>query len=420
MHRPQRRTAYVLKVYPRFSETFVVTEILAREAVGEELAIYSLRPTTDARFHPQLAQVQAPVTHIPRPNRLSAEWQAIRLGEQEVPRFAERFADMLPLLVRMDPAGAAQAVELARRFISDGITHAHAHFASIAGQVTAVASHLAGVEFSVTTHAKDLFHDEVDRELLRMELRRARRVVAISEYNRRFILDEVDATLADKVELVRNGIDMERFDHRDPRPISGALRVLAVGRMVEKKGFDHLLDAIALLVCQGVDIEARLVGTGELFDALHQQVERLGLGGVVAMPGARSQTELVDEFAWADVMVAPCVIGSDGNADGLPTVLLEAMASGVPCIATDVTGIGEAVHGADGDRPATGILLDHSREGLTERIAEALRTVASPDWPRVEIARAARAIVEQEYDTRHQALKVSALEGAARSRKEFS
>ena len=399
-HRPER-TAYILKVYPRFSETFVVTEILAREAAGEDLAIYALRPTSDSRFHPQLAQVQAPVTHVRRALKLSTEWGTFARAHAELPDFGARFGELMPLLVRLDPSDAAQAVELALALRRDGITRMHVHFATLASWCAAVASALTGIPYTVTTHAKDIFHQDLDPVLLREILQRAEKVVAISEYNRRHLLT-IDPTLGDKVVLVRNGLDLPRFTYRDPEPPHTPLRVLAVGRVVEKKGFDHLVEAARQLHEQGVPLNVRIVGEGELLPALRQQIADAGLTDVVSLLGSRSQAELVAELDWADVMAAPCVVGADGNADGLPTVLLEAMASGVPCVATDVTGIPEAVHPAQGETPATGILLSHERTGLPQRLADALRQVADPSWPRVETARAARALIEREFDTTRQ------------------
>lgn len=404
----QPRTAYVVKVYPRFSETFIVTEILAREAAGEALSIYALRPTTDSRFHPQLAQVQAPVTHVPRPYKLSAEWETLARAQAELPGFGERLGALMPLLVRLDPSDVGQAVDLALRLRQDGIDRVHVHFANMASWCTAIAAALLDIPFSVTTHAKDLFHDDVDRVVLREVLRRAETVVTISDYNARFLLTEIDPDLGDKVVLVRNGLELSRFSYRDPATPGPALHVLAVGRLVEKKGFSFLVDAVAALRAQGRQAEVRIVGEGELAADLAAQVVAAGLQDAVSLLGSRSQAELVAELDWADVMVAPCVVGADGNADGLPTVLLEAMASGVPCVATDVTGIPEAIHPATADAPATGILLSRDRAGLASRVADALHQVADPGWPRVEVARAGRSAVERDFDTTTQAALLSA------------
>lgn len=406
------RVAYVVKVYPRFSETFVVTEILAREAAGEQLSIYALRPTTDARFHPQLAQVRAAVTHLPRAHRLIGEWEIFSRAQAELPDFGARLGALMPLLVRMDASDVSQAVDLALRVRAEGVTHLHAHFASLAARTAMIASTLTDIPYTVTTHAKDLFHEDVDRVLLTAVLRGAAHVIAISEYNLRFLL-ELDPALAGSARLVRNGLDLTRFTYRTPPAPRSPLRVLAVGRLVEKKGFDHLLRALALLRDQGTEATLRLVGDGELEAPLAVLVAELGLQDRVELLGARSQAELVAELDWADVLAAPCVVGADGNADGLPTVLLEAMASGLPCIATDVTGIPEAIHPAGSTEQATGLLLSHAVEGLDARLAEALRQVADPAFDRVAIAEAARAAVERDFDSTRQSRLLGTLQGSA-------
>lgn len=400
---------YVVKVYPRFSETFVVTEILAREAAGEQISIFALRPTTDARFHPELARVQAPVTHLPRPHRLFQEWDVIARAQRELPDFGTRYGELMPLLVKMEPSDVVQGIDLALRVQAAGITHLHVHFATAAARAATIASALTGVPFTVTTHAKDLFHESVDPELLKGILNRATNVIAISDYNRRFLTEQVDPALAERVRLVNNGLELERFAYRDPVAPRDPMRVLAVGRLVEKKGFCHLIEAAAELTAAGQRLEVRIVGDGDLADELAAQVTELGLGGVVELTGPLSQSELIGQLDWADVMVAPCIVGADGNADGLPTVLLEAMATGVVCVATDVTGIPEAIH--DG----TGILLSQDPAGLSAAVADALRQVADPGFDRVAVARAARAKVEESFDTRKQTAKLRELESPRRA-----
>ncbi|HLS41569.1 MAG TPA: glycosyltransferase [Ornithinicoccus sp.] len=398
------RVGYVVKVYPRFSETFVVTEVLAREAAGEDLAIFALRPTTDARFHPELALVQAPVHHLPKPHKLTDAWAVLALAEAELPGFGGRLAEVTGLLTRLDPSEAVQGMELAVRARREGITHLHAHFASMAARVARVASALSGIPYSVTTHAKDLFHEDVDRDLLGEVLRHADHVVAISEYNREHLVRELPE-IAGHTVLVRNGLDLERFPYRDPAPVGTALKVAAVGRLVEKKGFTHLVEAARRLRSDGHALQVRIAGDGELRAELEQQIAASGMGDTVTLLGPRSQAEIRDLLGWADVMAAPCVVGADGNADGLPTVLLEAMAVGVPCVATAVTGIPEAVRPEGPEGPATGVLL---QPGDTAALTAALAAVADPAFPRVEVARAARALVEERFDSRVQSRLLAA------------
>src|SRR5699024_2020647 len=128
--------------------TFVVTEILSREAAGEELAIFALRPTTDARFHPEIAAVQAPVTHLPKPTKLSDAWAVLRQAEGSIPELAHRLPAILPLLTRLEPAEAVQGIHLALAATEQGITHLHAHFGSMAARVARVAGAIADLPFS--------------------------------------------------------------------------------------------------------------------------------------------------------------------------------------------------------------------------------------------------------------------------------
>ncbi|GHD10088.1 glycosyltransferase family 4 protein [Zhihengliuella salsuginis] len=395
---PARRTGYVVKVYPRFSETFIVTEILAREAAGEQLRIFALRHTSDTRFHPELARVKAPVEFVPRVAKTTEAWAHLAEATATIGGFAERYARLLPELTGYDAGEAHQAVALAVMARRASLTHLHSHFGSMSGRVAEIAAELAGITFSVTTHAKDLFHESVDAARLERMLERAHHMVTISRYN----LEHLRAAyphLADKVHLLYNGLELARFPYRDPAAPDGELRVAAVGRLVEKKGFAHLVRVAARLRDEGVALRVRIAGEGELAGPLAALVERTG--APVELLGACTQEEVRGLLGWADVFAAPCVVGADGNADGLPTVLLEAMATGVPCVATAVTGIPEAV--VDG---RTGLLLE---PGDDDGLAAALRGLAG-DADRVGLARAARRLIEARFDSALQARTLAALE----------
>ncbi|GEO92944.1 glycosyltransferase [Kocuria flava] len=402
MSAPGHRVGYVLKVYPRFSETFVVSEILAREAQGEQLEIFSLRHSTDPRFHPEPARVQAPVTHVGRPERAAEGWAVLARAAEVVPGFAGRLAALLPELARTEASEVHQGVALATAVVEHGITHLHAHFASLAARVAEIASRLTGVPFTVTTHAKDIFHESVDPDRLRRTLARARTVVAISEHNRRHLAGRFPEHAA-TLRLVRNGLELERFPYRDPRPPGERLHVAAVGRLVPKKGFDRLLHAAARLRAEGRSLRLSIAGGGELAGPLGALAARLGLEDAVELLGPRTQAEVAALLRTADVFAAPCVVGPDGNADGLPTVLLEAMAMGVPVVATDVTGIPEAVREGP---PRTGLLVPADDVAA---LARALARAADPGFDRVGTARAARALVEREHDGARQAAALRAL-----------
>jgi glycosyltransferase involved in cell wall biosynthesis len=342
---PTPRIGYVLKVYPRFSETFVVNEILAHEAAGATVEIFALRPPTEGRFHEQLARVRAPVTYLPHHGLRAADlWGQVRAAAAD-PAFWERFAP-----ARFETVDdVAQALALADLVRQRGIAHLHAHFATSATTVARLAARLAGVSYSFTAHAKDLYHDSVCPDDLRRKLADAAAVVTVSDYNVDYLRAQFGADAA-RVRRVYNGLDLERFPYQ--APLGRPPRVVAVGRLVAKKGFNVLVQACAILRDQGRQIECLIVGAGECRAALEAQIAGLGLGATVRLVGPRPQGEVIELVRGGAVFAAPCVVGDDGNRDGMPTVLLEAMALGTPCVATAVTGIPELV--ADG---VTGLLV---------------------------------------------------------------
>lgn len=409
--KPSVRRAYVLKMYPRFSETFIVSEILAREAAGEELVIFSLRPTTDTRFHPELARVKAPVIHVERPSSARSYWQTWQEGLQD-PKIASGLQAHLGDLAELGHDDAVQAVAVARLALEHEVTHLHAHFASVATTVARAASALTAIPYSFTTHAKDIFHESVELEDLSRKVAGADHVIAISDYNHSYLHRILGPELSERIVVVRNGLELERFPYRPTiaEQPSGAAQaipsLLAVGRLVEKKGFGHLLTALARLRDRGLPCHLDLVGTGPLEDELRELIDTLHLTELVDMHGALTQSEVREMFVSHDLLVAPFVIGTDGNADGLPTVLLEGMATGIPCVAGNVTAVPEVI--IDGE---TGWLVDDGSdpEQITTAIAEVVRRLReAPDSVR-EITDAARDLVCRLHDSAAQARELSGL-----------
>jgi colanic acid/amylovoran biosynthesis glycosyltransferase len=389
---------YVCKVYPRFSETFIVSELLGREAAGERIDIVSLRPPSDGRFHEQLARVRAPVTYLEhRGIRDGDLWSSLRDLAATAP-----VAALLDELLAVEPREAHQALVLAEHVRTTGTTHLHAHFGSVATTVARLASLLTGVTYSFTAHAKDIFHESVDPADLRRKLADAHHVVTVSEHNVTFLRGRYGDAAA-TVRRVYNGIELDAFTYRDPGPDRSA-RVIAVGRLVEKKGFDVLLDAVALLRDRGRVVATDIVGSGQVEGDLRTQAERLGLtgpGGPVRFAGPQPQWRVRELVADAAVMAAPCVVGADGNADGLPTTILESLALGTPVVSTDVTGIPEAVRDE-----VTGLQVDQ-RDPVA--LAHALERLLDDHELRVRLARAGRQLVEREFSSSAQVTQLRAL-----------
>ena len=377
------KVGYVVKRYPRYSETFVVNEILAHEAAGIELEIFSLRPTRYTHFQDALARVRAPVRYLTSSGaRASTLWSAIEEASAVIPGLFER----LDRGVGVDAREVTQAVELAARVREASIQHLHAHFATTAARVTALAAHLAGISFSFTAHAKDIFHEDVSIDALRQLTEQAARVITVSDFNVSY-LTESCGLAREKVLRVYNGMPLDEYRMCEAERDG---TILAAGRLVEKKGFQYLIEACALLVERGRPVSCEIVGGGELEGELRACIERLGMEGHVHLAGALPRVELARRMREASVFAAPCVVGEDGNRDGLPTVLLEAMASGLPCVATDVTGIPEIL--AHGE---TGLI---AKQGDAESLADAIERFQCDGDLAESCARVARRRIEEDFD----------------------
>lgn len=386
------RIAYVVKMYPRFSETFIVSEILAHEAAGFALGIFSLRPPVDTHFQDLLAKVRSPVRYIfsDRPH-LTDFWTALSEAGRMFPRFWQSLASFAD----EDSRDVQQAVLLARELRSGGFTHLHAHFASTASTVARMAARFAGIPFTFTAHAKDIFHESVDAADFRRKLADAAAVITVSDHNVRY-LRETYGQAASHVRRIYNGLHLDTMQFSPARDRENV--VIAVGRLVEKKGFDDLVRAMASLRDSGNTVRCEIVGTGEMEHELRALVAHLRLEDRVELVGPLPQCEVFKRVASAAVLAAPCVNGADGNRDGLPTVILEAMALGTPCISTPVAGIPEAVR--DGE---TGLLV-------VERDVAALaggigRVLGDADL-RCRLAVAGRKLIEDEFDARRNAAAV--------------
>ncbi|MFV0407120.1 MAG: glycosyltransferase [Propioniciclava sp.] len=375
------RVGYVLKMYPRFSETFILTEMLALQATGTELAVFSQRLPIDGRFHAALASLRAPVTYLPHRFRPVELWHRLSHHQQAL--------DLTPHLAELLTLGvdeALAAVEVAATARQQGLRHLHAHFGSTAASVARMAARIAGIGYSFTAHAKDIFHDSVDPAQLAIKLRDARFVVTVSDYN----LEHLRTTYgpdAARVRRLYNGLDLAQFRYR---PHGRARRIAAVGRLVEKKGFDDLLRALALLRQEGHAVPLDLVGHGPEAEPLRALATQLGVTDLVTFHGGLPQHQVADLVRHAAVFAAPCVVGADGNRDGLPTVLLEAQAVGTPVVSTPVTGIPEAV--IDGE---TGLLVG---ERDATALADALRTLLTNQPLANQLAARARRHIETTFD----------------------
>jgi glycosyltransferase involved in cell wall biosynthesis len=338
---------YVVKRFPKFSETFVLHEIQELRAQGDRVTVCSLqRPHPGEPRHEGADEIVATTLYLPQGVRrfshlllasLSAlaavpdrAWPA--LGWSLLWAVRERGPDQLKRF--------GEAAYLRTRIPSDA-EHVHAHFAHGPATVALLLSRLTGQPFSFTGHAKDIFQI-VRPQLLRAKAHEARLVITVSEYTREHVARMLHADERAKVVVVRNGIDRARFHPRRREP-DGAPFILSVSRLVRKKGLDTLLNACAALAERSVPFRCEVVGEGPLRAKLEEQARVLGVADRVAFVGSRDDRAVRATYQQAAVFVLPCRRTPKGDQDGLPVSLVEAMAMGVPVVTTPVSGIPELV-----------------------------------------------------------------------------
>jgi glycosyltransferase involved in cell wall biosynthesis len=268
------------------------------------------------------------------------------------------------------------------------VDHLHAHFASTPTLVAMFAHQLSGIPYSFTAHAKDIYVNDPD--VFRVKLERARAVVTCTEYNRRFLQEQFGPLCDGKLHSIYHGLDVSQFKFTLPRRVeSGDPVILSVGRLVEKKGLADLIAAADILRRRGHSFQLEIIGSGPLRGALETQVKQLGLEDRTRLLGALAHDRVCLAYQRASVFVLPCLVTSNGDRDGIPNVLLEAMASGVPAVSTPISGIPELIEsGVDG-------LLVPPKDPTS--LAEAVERVLASQELGERLARAARAKIEASF-----------------------
>jgi glycosyltransferase involved in cell wall biosynthesis len=281
---------------------------------------------------------------------------------------------------------SAYLAETARR---ESVTHLHAHFATAPALMAMLAHRLTGIPYSFTAHARDIYVDTASRQLIN-EMRDAKAVITVSDYNREHLSRMLGPGAAGKVRRVYNGLNLQRFPFRSPNLLrQGPAAVLSVGRLVEKKGFEDLITAVGLLTERGCDLYLRIIGSGPLEPKLRQMIDDRRLGDRVVLLGAQAHDIVLQELRRADLFVLPCRIGGDGDRDGIPTVLLEAMAAGVPAVSTPISGIPELI-----ETGVTGHLVPATDP---DALADGIKMVLGDPELRYRFTMAARSAIEDRF-----------------------
>ncbi len=387
----------VLKGYPRISETFISNEILLLEQLGFNIHIFSMRRGREGFTHRSLARIKARVDYLPETflrhiHRLA--FHNLRLAARRPGRYAEGLKAVLRRYRRSrNPASIRhflQAGYLVDRCLPGrGVVHLHAHFAHSPASVALYAAALSGLPFSFTAHAKDIY--TADTEQLREKIALARYVVTCTDYNRRH-LSGIAGGLPTPIHRVYHGIDTGLFsgDGRVNDCPTPPYRLLTVARLTAKKGIPTVLRALKGLQAAGVAFTHTLIGDGDERERTLALIDTLGLGRVCRWLGAQPHHVVLDHYRTADVFVLGCEVAADGDRDGIPNVLFESMAMGVPVAATAVSAIPELVE--DG---VTGRLVP---PGRPQALTDALRVLLTDSGLRRRVIPAARQRVRAEFD----------------------
>lgn len=419
------RVAYMMSRFPKITETFILFEMLAVERLGVDVEVYPLLKARNTATHPEGATVWGKFLEILRPPARQAAMHP------EAKPFVQRahysplispaivWANLVMLATRpLRYCGALatfvranlgslnyllgglalfpKTVYLARHMQRNGITHLHAHFGNHPAAMAWVVHRMVGIPYSFTAHGADI---QVDQHMLREKVMESAFVATISNYNVEFLVEHCGEDARQRIRVVRCGVDTEVFRPRTPghpveeRTASSSdgrpMRIVCVGTLYEVKGHAHLIDACERLAKSGFDFECRLVGDGPLLGELREQVERAGLTERVLFLGRRTRDEIAQLLRESDVLVAPSIPTSSGRREGIPVVLMEAMASGLAVVGSDISGIPELI-----DHEVNGLLCP-PRDAVA--LADQLRLLAADRESLRRMGEAARAKVLREY-----------------------
>ena len=398
-----RNVAYIVSRFPKLTETFVLYELLALEELGVHVELYPLLREHQPVAHPEAAALVARAHYEPFLSPAIVGSNARMLLRRPGAYFGALWTVVSGALGSLNfLAGGLvifpKVVHAATSMEEEGVTHVHCHFANHPATAGLIVHRLTGIPFSFTAHGSDLHRD---RRLLREKVDEAERVVAISDYNRRLIGEECGSEAERKVTVLHCGADTALFHPRSRPERTGPLVVVCIASLQEVKGHRYLLDACRLLLDRGVELDCRLVGDGPLRAELETRIAELDLGGHVHLEGPKPRPEVAEIVGGADLAVCPSVLTSRGDREGIPVALMEAMATGLAVVASDISGIPELVD--DGE---TGILVP---PGDAHALADAIGRLHDDPALRARLGEAARARVERDFDLRRNAAALAPL-----------
>jgi glycosyltransferase involved in cell wall biosynthesis len=353
-----RRLGYLFERFPAFTQTFCARELAELYRQGATPPVFSIRrPAEDPPSNIPLEKIH--VSYLPDTNSLEFKIRTKLI----LPRFRRLWAGSGDL---RDKGRFREALYLGPKLSSARVSHVHVHFAGLASRTAWWIKRLFGITYSFTGHANDIFCSKPDQRVTLGDLvGEASFVVAVSDFGANWLRRGFPGA-ADKVYRVYNGLDLSTF--KSSIPVPKPVRLLSVGRLIEKKGFVFLVEACRILRSSGLDFACKIVGEGPERRRLEELIQAYELSDQVRLTGSKPQTEIVDLLARSSIFVFPAIHDNSGDSDNLPTVLVEAMASNLPIVATGIAGIPEIVQHNE-----NGILV---QEKDAVQLANAVRALA--------------------------------------------
>ncbi len=388
----------ILKGYPRISETFISNEILLLERLGFSIHLFSMRRPRERFSHQSVKEIRAAVDYLPETLLVPLPWflyHNIMLAGKRPDHYSLALRTALKRFVRTRRSATIkhllQAGYLVHHLLpGSGVTHLHAHFAHSPTSVAMFASQLSGLPYSFTAHAKDIYTS--DPRQIREKIVRARFVVTCTAYNKHYLMN-ISSGCATPIHHIYHGIDTDLFsgDRQDRKPFQ-PYRILTVARMTSKKGLPTVYRALRHLIDMGIRIQHTFIGDGEERNQILALIGTLGLNDVTRWLGTQPHHVVLKHYRQADLFVLGCEVAPNGDRDGIPNVLLESMAIGVPVVATNISAIPELV-----ENGKTGLLVP---SGQPDKMARAMARLLTDGDLRERVITAARKLVETKFDNK--------------------
>ncbi|HSH37567.1 MAG TPA: glycosyltransferase [Chthoniobacterales bacterium] len=382
------RLGYLYSRYPVLSQTFCDTEMLELERRGFSLLLGAVHPPLTSIRHGHAARLKAPLHYAP-PSPILKLWEErarddFRWPDKLIHEHERKYGTAFKPALR-----ARNAAYFAYLFAREGIRHFHVHFANRAAHTALFLKEMVGIPFSVTAHGQDFMSDLGSDELLREICAAAEFIAVETDYSRGLLSGRCPEAMK-KIHRVYNGMDFSNFVTADPPTYTTeAVRIVSIGRLVEFKGFEHLIAACVLLKQRGLGFVCEIIGDGPLRESLQKQINACGLNDVVTLSGALPQQAVFEKLKACEIFTLASTLDRAGASDVFPTVILEAMASARPVVSTAIAGIPEAVvHGL------TGLVVP---SGDPEALANALDRLIRDQWLRFTFGSEGRARVERYF-----------------------